>query len=421
MTIQLEQPSRLDDPTDLLARRTPGYSLEAPFYTSQEIFDLDVAAIFRAHWLFVAAGTEVPEPGDFVTVDVGPYSVIIVRDDDEQVRAFHNVCRHRGSRLLDDRQGCVGNLVCPYHHWTYGVDGQLLHAENQPTTFDRSRFGLKPVHVRDVAGLVFICLADEPPADFDDVAARIEPYLAPYELGRTKVAHQVDIIEQGNWKLVMENNRECYHCDGHPELLSAYFPLHGYTADDVPPRLRRVWDRFETASADLQAACVRQGFPQESMRELDTRPTGFMISHAPLDGAGKSYSAGGEAVCSKRLGSIGDDRFGDMHLHLQPNSWFHMLSDHAVVFTVLPLGADKTFLRTTWLVHADAVEGVDYDVPTLSAVWNATNDQDSAFVARTQRGVEDPGYQPGPYSEVEGDVDAFVNWYVSRVSAYVSR
>ena len=142
-----------------------------------------MAAIWTKHWLFVAAEAELPEPGDYVTVEVGPSSVIIVRDDDEEVRAFHNVCRHRGSRILDDACGSVGNLVCPYHHWTYNVDGRLLHAENQPATFDRGRFGLKPVHVRNVGGFVFICLADEPPADFDDVAARLEPYLAPYELG----------------------------------------------------------------------------------------------------------------------------------------------------------------------------------------------------------------------------------------------
>ena len=420
MTIQLERSSRQDDLAALVGRRAAGYGLEAPLYASQEAFDLDLAAIFSQHWLFVAAEAEVAEPGDFVTVEVGPSSVIVVRDDDEVVRAFHNVCRHRGSRILDDKCGSIGNLVCPYHHWTYNVDGRLLHAENQPATFDRSRFGLKPVHVRSVGGLVFICLADEPPADFDDVAARIEPYLAPYELGRTKVAHQVDIVEQGNWKLVMENNRECYHCDGHPELISAYFPLHGYTAADVPPRLRRVWDRFEKATEDLQAACRRQNFPRDAIRELDNRPTGFMIAHAPLDGAGKSYTAGGEAVCRKRLGTIADDRFGDLHLHLQPNSWFHMLSDHAVVFSTLPLGPDRTLVRTTWLVHADAVEGVDYDVPTLTHVWSATNSQDSAFVARTQRGVEDRGYQPGPYFEVEGDVDAFVTWYISRVRAHLS-
>jgi Rieske 2Fe-2S family protein len=420
MTIQIERSTHHDNLAALVSRRTSGYSLEAPFYTSQDVFDLDMAAIFTEHWLFVAAAAELPEPGDYLTVEVGPYSVIIVRDDEEEVRAFHNVCRHRGSRILDDACGSVGNLVCPYHHWTYNVDGRLLHAESQPATFDRSRFGLKPVHVRNVAGFVFICLADEPPDDFDEVAARIEPYLAPYGMERTKVAHQIDIVEEGNWKLVMENNRECYHCDGHPELISAYFPLHAYTAEDVPPRLRRVWERFETATADLRDACVRQGFPVDGMRELDTRPTGFMISHAPLDGAGKSYTVGGESVCRKRLGSIADERFGDMHLHMQPNSWFHMLSDNAVVFTVLPLSPDRTFVRSTWLVHEDAVEGVDYDKATLTRVWSATNAQDSAFVERAQRGVADPGYEPGPYSQVEGDVDAFVSWYISRVGAHLS-
>ena len=229
-----------------------------------------------------------------------------------------------------------------------------------------------------------------------------------------------DIIENGNWKLTMENNRECYHCDGHPELISAYFPLHGYTADDVPPRLRPVWDRFEQATADLQAACARQGFPVGAIHELDSRPTGFLIDHAPLDGAGKSYNAGGEAVCGKRVGSIADDRFGDLHMHLQPNAWFHMLSDHAVVFSVLPVGPDKTVVRSTWLVHPDAVEGVDYDIPTLTHVWTATNAQDGAFVARTQKGVQDPGYLPGPYSEVEGYVEAFVNWYITQVGVHLT-
>lgn len=424
MTIELERPSGpagLARPADLVARYAPGHNLEAPFYTSPEVYELDLAAIFGTHWLFVAAAAELPEPGDYVTVDVGPSSVIVVRDDDEQVRAFRNVCRHRGSRLLDDARGCVGNLVCPYHHWTYGVTGELLHADNQPPTFDRGRYGLQPVHVRDVHGLVFICLADEPPADFDEVVARTEPYLAPYGLGRTKVAHQIDLVEQGNWKLVMENNRECYHCEGHPELLSAYFPLHGYTAADVPPRLRKVWERFERASADLTAACVQQGYPVDQIRELDERVTGFMTYHSALDGAGRSYSPDGDSVCRRLLGSMATARFGDMHLHMQPNCWFHLLADNAVVFSVLPLTPTTTRLRTTWLVHADAVEGVDYDLADLIAVWSATNTQDSAFVARTQRGVADPGYRPGPYSAVEGDVNAFVTWYVNRVRAHLAR
>ena len=404
----------------LVKSRAVGYSLEAPFYTGQEVFDLDIEAIFAKHWLFCAAEAEIPDAGDYVTIDIGPYSVIILRDDDEEIRAFHNVCRHRGSRLLKDPCGSVGNIVCPYHQWTYRTDGDLVFAEAQPPTFDRSRFGLKPVHVKNVAGLIFVCVADDAPADFDEVVNHIEPYLAPYDLGNAKIAHQIDLPEEGNWKLVMENNRECQHCDGaHPELVSAYFPLFGYSEDDITPRLRPVFERYQTASADLERVCALRNFPREEHRELDTRVTGYQICHLPLDGDGISFAPDGAQVCKKLMGSLTDAKFGDLSLHFQPNSWFHFLSDHAVVFRALPVSPDKTIVRTTWLVHADAVEGVDYDVDSLTAVWRATNDQDRELVAGTQKGVTNPGYLPGPYSLVEDDVEGFVNWYVTRVQDHL--
>ena len=212
----------------------------------------------------------------------------------------------------------------------------------------------------------------------------------------------------------MENNRECYHCDGHPELISAYFPLHGYTAEDVPPRLRRTWERYDKAAANLRPRASGRASRWRERGNSTRAPRASSSPTAPLDGAGKSFNTNGESVCRKLMGSMTTDQFGDLPLHLQPNSWFHMLADHAVLFSVLPLAPDQTFLRTTWLVHPDAVEGVDYDPASLTAVWQATNQQDRAFVARTQKGVEDPGYQPGPYSKVEGDVEAFVSWYVSR-------
>lgn len=405
----------------LINNRAVGYSLEAPFYTSQEIFDLDVESIFAKHWLFSTTEAEIAEPGDFVTIDIGPHSVIILRDDDEEVRAFRNVCRHRGSRLLDSPCGAVGNLVCPYHQWTYRTDGSLIHAESQPPSFERDRFGLKPVHVRTVAGLVFVCLGEEPPEDFDEVAGIIEPYLAPYDLRNAKVAHQVDLVEEGNWKLVMENNRECHHCDSaHPELITAYFPLFGYTADDVTPRLRPVFERYQAAAEDLGSACAASQFPRDTWYEPDTRITGFRVSHLPLDGAGSSFGPDGKPVCAKLMGSITQERFGDLSMHMQPNSWFHLLSDHAVVFRVLPLSPGKSIVRTTWLVHADAVEGVDYDVDSLTSVWRATNDQDRTLVAGAQSGVTNPGYEPGPYSLVEDDVEAFVNWYIGRLHKHVT-
>ena len=211
------------------------------------------------HWLFVAAEAELPEPGDYVTVEVGLLGDHRAGRRGGGARVPQRVQR---PRIPDPRRrrGSVGNLVCPYHHWTYNVDGWLLHAESQPATFDRSRFGLKPVHVRNVAGLVFICLADEPPTDSTRWRRASSP-TSPLRDGAHKVAHQIDIVEDGNWKLVMENNRECYHCDGHPELISAYFPLHAYTTNDVPPRCAgsgNVRDGYRAPSGGVCPA----GFPR---------------------------------------------------------------------------------------------------------------------------------------------------------------
>jgi Rieske 2Fe-2S family protein len=404
------------DPLDeLLARREPGHSLEAAFYTSQDIFDIDVRRVFAQHWIFAGTAAEIREPGDFFTVSVGPWSVIVLRDDDEQVRALHNVCRHRGARVLTEPRGSVGNIVCGYHRWTYATDGSLLHAESQPRDFDPSCFGLKQVHVRDIAGLIFICLSEEPPSDLDEVAEVITPYLIPHQLERTKVAAQVDIVEQGNWKLVMENNRECYHCDGHPELIASLFPLFGYAEDDITPRLRPVLERYERAKAEMQDSCRAVQLPTEVREELDNRPTGYRVERMPLDLAGESYGAGGARLCQKLLGDLTTARLGDLSLHMQPNSWFHFLADHAVTFSVIPLSAGETLLRTTWLVHEDAVEGTDYDVDALTAVWRATNAQDSALVARTHAGVSSPAYVGGPYSPTENHVEAFVSWYLQRL------
>jgi Rieske 2Fe-2S family protein len=406
----------------LVERRVAGYPLESAFYTSPAVFDLDVTAVLARTWLFVATEAEIRAPGDYVTVDLGPYSVIVLRDDDEVVRALHNVCRHRGARILDDRSGSVGNIVCGYHRWTYATDGSLLHAGDQPAGFDKRCFGLKPVHVRVLAGLVFVCLADEPPADFDEVVAAASPYLLPHQLHRTKVAAQVDLVEEANWKLVMENNRECYHCEGgHPELICTFFPTYGYAEDQIPARLLPAHERYRRAEAALGQACEERRLPYLPVEDHDGRVSGFRVQREPLDGAGESYTLDGRAASRRLLGELDSPRLGRASLHTQPNAWFHVLADHAVTFSVLPLTADRTLVRTTWLVHEDAVEGTDYDLDTLTHVWRETNEQDSVFCARAQLGVSSPGYEPGPYAPSEYQVDAFTTWYVDRVKEHLSR
>lgn len=396
--------------------RQSGYPLPTEFYTSPEVFNLDVRAIFGTYWFFAAVEAQIPEAGDYVTVEVGPYSVIVLRDDDEEVRAFHNVCRHRGARILNEAEGSVGNIVCGYHYWTYGTDGRLLHAPGQGADFKPSCFALKSVATRSVAGLIYLCLADEPPTDFDAKMEAVAPYLEPHHLAQAKVAAQVDIVEDANWKLVMENNRECYHCEGHPELSSTFFLTYGLTDEEVTPKLRPHHDRYLLAQSELELICEKAGLPYALILDLEEPATGLRIMREALDAAGESFSMDGKVLCQRPLADLPTTRLGRCTLHMQPNMWGHTMADHSVLFAAFPISAGKTLIRTTWLVHADAVEGTDYDVDSLTHVWRETNAQDSVFTARAQVGVSSPAYEPGPYMPSESQVDNFVGWYVRRLA-----
>jgi len=398
----------------LIERRKAGYSLEAPFYLSEEIFALDMEAIFRQHWIEVATEAEIPEPGDYVTVELAGDSILIVRDDDMQVRAFHNVCRHRGSRLCNEEKGTVGNIVCPYHSWTYNLSGELMFAEHMGEQFDRCKHSLKSVHVENLAGLIFVCLADKPPADFATMRAAMEPYLLPHDLAGCKVAAQIDIIEKGNWKLVMENNRECYHCvANHPELtVSLYEYGFGYERTEANAE---GMDAFERTCNERAQQWEALNLPSVEIEKL-LDVTGFRTQRLPLDRCGESQTLDAKVASKKLLGEFRTPDLGGLSFWTQPNSWHHFMSDHIVSFSVIPLSAGETLVRTRWLVHQDAREGIDYDVENLTAVWNATNNQDRTLVEYSQRGAASSAYEPGPYSpSTEGLVEKFSAWYIERL------
>jgi Rieske 2Fe-2S family protein len=402
----------------LLDSRREGFALPGAFFTDEALYRAELDCIFARHWLFLASEPEIPEGGDYRTYQVGPYPVVLLRRDDGSIGAFHNTCRHRGSRILQQDTGVVGaTLQCPYHRWTYDLSGHVLScgatgesAQAQPP--------LKPLHVRTLEGLIFVCVADEPPADFEDMARRMQPYLAPHALIRTKVAHQVDIIEHGNWKLTIENNRECFHCAGHPELLRSLFDFFGEVDEQaLSPKEQASYCRYLGARGESEALWKRFNLPFEPIEELFGRPTGFRTERLVLDGEGESMTRDTRAASRRLLGEFTDARLGSLHFHVQPNAWFHFLSDHVLTFATLPLTRDTTLVRSTWLVNAEAVEGVDYDLQNLTSVWNATNAQDAAFVAETQRGASSPAYLPGPIGSNEYMVNMFHSWYEERMRA----
>lgn len=403
----------------LLARRRPGYTLEAPFYTDAAILAKDIELIFGRHWVYVGVEPDIPEAGDCMTVDIGPHAIIVARDDDMGLHAFHNVCRHRGARLLEVEKSNVGNIVCPYHQWTYGLDGALKFAAHMPKDFDRTCHGLRPVHVRSLAGLLFVCLADTPPDDFDAMAEMLTPYVAPHDIASCKIAYAEDIIEQGNWKLVMENNRECYHCTAaHPELT---IPLYEYgfgtdpaSVDPEQAEMAADYQQAERRFAEIWSACA---LPYAEIERLDDI-TAFRTQRLPIADAGESHTMTTGAASRRLLGNFTSARMGGLSFWTAPNSWHHFMADHAVTFCVLPLGPEETLVRTKWLVAKDAEEGRDYDIDTLTEVWRATNDQDRALVERAAAGVRSSAYEPGPYSPVtETMVEKFTAWYIARLKS----
>jgi glycine betaine monooxygenase A len=397
--------SMADQMRALLSKRRQGYSLPQAFYLDPAVHELDRRAIFERHWIQAGLVGEIPRPGDYMTLNIGSSSILIMRQQDGAIAAFFNTCRHRGARICREDRGHQGRrLVCPYHQWTYDLSGQLLRAPRMHEDFEPGDYRLKPVRVETLAGLIFVCLADDPP-DFASFRQALEPMLEPHELGHAKVAHTVTLIERANWKLVMENARECYHCHvGHPQLMRSF---SDFTAPDVSGRTA-AW------IAAYEASCEAKGLKTGS-----TIGPWFEIGRYPLADGVISYTMDGRPAVARTLGRVGDGDVGAMWWALQPNGFNHVVGDYGFFFQALPTGPSETTVTGKWLVHEDAEEGVDYDLARLLEVWTATNDQDRALAENNQRGVESAGYEPGPYSQTsEQLVLRFSEWYCEAIERY---
>jgi Rieske 2Fe-2S family protein len=400
----------------LIARCQPGWSLPRDFYNDDTVYQLDLERVWRRGWLFAGHACEIPQPGDYFTLEVGTDPVIVLRDDDGAIHGLHNVCRHRGSLICTEPAGHARRLVCPYHQWTYALDGQLLACRGMQEELDKSQFALHRVHTREVEGLIFISLAKEP-APFDPVQETLAPMLRPQGFRRAKVARAADYLVQANWKLVWENNRECYHCNAnHPEYIQANFDH--YNADDTPPRIREevcaVVARSEQkwAAAGLAPTHKQSGMTRFPDAE---RNIWFSANRTPLIEGWVSESLDGRQV-APLMGDYTDADVGTLRMRTLPNFWNHSSCDHAVSTRLLPAGPQRTAIRVWWLVDEKAVEGRDYDLSKLMPFWQWTSEQDWQICERQQRGVNSSAYTPGPYSTFkEYNVESFVRWYLKSV------
>jgi Rieske 2Fe-2S family protein len=249
--------------------------------------------------------------------------------------------------------------------------------------------------------MIFVRLGEDAP-DFTSFSTTLAPYLAPHDLRSAKLAWSEDLVINANWKLVVENSRECYHCPSrHRELTRAF--LLNYDVD-------------ASAAYEEHARKSEQAGLQTGSQMGDN----FQFGRMPLANGAVSLTMDGKPACTKLLGTVPHPDIGSMRWFHFPSMFAHVLGDYAFFFRLLPLSVDRTLVTSKWVVNGDAEEGRDYDPKKLAELWSVTNDQDRDLCERNQQGVESLGFQPGPYSQSrEAHVIKFVEWYADSMTDWL--
>lgn len=387
-----------------------GYSLDRDFYTSQAVFDADMDIVIGRKWVMAGHVDQVKQKGEYFLFKIGKEQIIVIRENETTIRAFYNVCRHRGSLICSEASGRRNLLVCPYHAWSYGLDGALISARLMPEDFVKADNGLYACHVREFFGLIFINLSPGEPDDFDVTFGDMAPVLDFHGFANAKIAHRAAYPTTANWKLVVENFLECYHCQpAHPEFCS----LH------PPEALLALGAGPSSGPADAKASYlpVLRAWEQRAAklgRPILTIDDGPETSHLRLiiqrtlrEGYETETSDGTPAatLMGKRQGW---DQ-GRMHLSFSPVNHIVADNDFAILFFFTPRSAMETDVDLIWLVDEKA-EG--YDVNKITWAWDVTTKQDKTITEDNQAGILSSRYRPGRYSEQEQGVINFQKWYL---------
>ncbi|MBX3256638.1 MAG: aromatic ring-hydroxylating dioxygenase subunit alpha [Chitinophagaceae bacterium] len=389
----------------LLQAYKRNWSLERDFYANKEVFDAEIEHVWKKSWLFAGFDCEIPETGDYFLFTMLDQSIIIIRGDDGDVYAHHNSCRHRGSAICLEERGHEDKLKCPYHNWVYEKNGRLRNARLMPDDFDKSHFGLHPVHVSLIEGAIFICLADDPP-DFSKETRELSPYLHPYNLHHAKVAYRERYELDANWKLIGENFRECYHCG----------PVHiEYCSVVVGANL--VEDR-EAVVQDSMEIWKRNGLAVETIE--NENGSSHYATRYPLRPGMESYTLDGKPAAPLMGEHLHYDS-GVVGLINYPNFWMDGVSDYIWAMRITPIDALHAAVDLTWLVNGAAEEGVDYDIERLTEFWKITGEQDWHLCENNQKGILSSKYEPGPLAPSEADVVNFHWWYLDKLRQGVKK
>ncbi len=398
----------------LAARTRVGYSFEQEFYTSEAVFKADFEQVIAKKWIVAGHVSRLPNKGDYFLFKIGAEQIIVIRENEHSVRAFFNVCRHRGSTLCSAESGNAPRLVCPYHAWTFGLDGRLLAARLMPDDFDKAENSLFTCHVRVFHGLIFINLSEGEPDDFDATFGDMGPILDYHGIAGARIAHAGSYPTDANWKLVVENFFECYHCvPSHPEFCSMH-AAESIVAVGAGPSSGPA-DAIASFTPKLQAWEARAAAMGRPIGNVDEPPASshlrLLMQRMNKDGwASETQDGTAPApLMGKRKAADG----GRMHLSFSPFTQI-VADDHfAILFQFTPRSALRTDVEMIWLVDGRATE-VEVDIPKMIWGYHATTTQDKVITEDNQAGIMSSRYRPGRYSDQEGSVIKFQQWYLNQ-------
>ncbi|MGQ0765377.1 MAG: aromatic ring-hydroxylating oxygenase subunit alpha [Gemmatimonadota bacterium] len=348
-------------------------------YVANGVLQEEIEKLFIPAWLCAGRTTQVAEPGAYFLFERFGESVIILRDRSGVLRAFHNLCRHRGTRICEAATGRFpGSIQCPYHAWTYSTDGHLLGAPfmQDAEGFDKRSYGLLPVAFREWEGFLFVNLAREP-VPFDTAMASVIGRFARFDLPALVPIARREYDVRANWKLIMQNYNECLHCPTiHPEL------------NQLLP--------YTSGANDLhEGACLG----------------GYMEITSPNE----SVTITGRS-CGPFLGTLPDeDRRRAYYYSFFPNMMLSMHPDYANWYSVWPISTDRSLVICEWMMPREAQGAPNYDPGGPVELWHTVNAQDWHICELSQAGVSSRAYRPGPYSPRESIPAAWDRTYVESM------
>jgi Rieske 2Fe-2S family protein len=354
-------------------------ALPQRYFVSPGVFAEEQEKIFLTQWILVGHHSQVARPGDYFVAKVADESLIVVRDKRGEICGFYNVCRHRGTRLIENRNGRLSAAIqCPYHAWTYALDGRLIGAPHMDAVpgFDKANYSLHPVSLELWEGFIFVNLAASP-TPMEEWFAPLAGKFSHWNLPALRSAKRIEYDVHANWKLIFENYSECYHCPGVHPALSKLTP-------------------YDSAENDLCEGPFLGGFMRIA--------------------SDKSLTMSGNA-CALPVGDFGEEDFRFVFYYsVFPNMLLSLHPDYVMVHQLWPQSPDRTLIFCDWLFHPDAFGHGDFRPNDAIEFWDMVNKQDWHVCELSQQGITSRVYEPGPYSPRESIPAAWDREYLRQIS-----